>query len=101
MVGTNKGGSISSALFKATGGLFAKLDSDFDVNFQVISYTVGANGGQFQKYETASNEGARWTGNAKAIIDRATPGSSIFFDQIKVKGPDGPRDIPAIVFQLK
>ncbi|MEO5998933.1 MAG: GldM family protein [Chitinophagaceae bacterium] len=101
MVGTNKGGGISAALFKATGGLFAKLDSDFDVQFQVVSYTVGANGGQFQKYENAPNTGARWTGQAAAIINRATPGSSIFFDQIKVKGPDGMRDIPAIIFQLK
>jgi gliding motility-associated protein GldM len=101
MVGANKGGSISTALLKATGGLFAKLDSDFDVQFQVISYTIGANGGQFQKYESATNTGARWTGAAATIIQRATPGSSIFFDQIKVKGPDGIRDIPAIIFQLK
>ncbi len=101
MVGANKGGGISSAQFKATGGLFAKLDSDFDVTFQVVSYNIGANGGSFQKYEQAGNDGARWTGQAAAIIQRASPGSSIFFDQIKVKGPDGIRDIPAIVFQLK
>lgn len=103
MVGANKGGSISTAQFKATGGLFAKLgqDSDFDVTFQVVSYSIGANGGSFQKYEQSSNEGARWSGSAASIIQKATPGSSIFFDQIKVKGPDGVRDIPAIVFQLK
>ena len=41
------------------------------------------------------------TGQAATIINRATPGSSIFFDQIKVKGPDGVRDIPAVIFQLK
>lgn len=101
MVGANKGGGISSAQFKATGGLFAKLDSDFDVTFQVVSYNIGANGGSFQKYEQASNSGARWTGTAADVIKRASPGSSIFFDQIKVKGPDGIRDIPPIVFQLK
>jgi hypothetical protein len=101
MVGANKGGPISAALFKATQGLFAKLDSDFDVQFQVIGYNVGANGGSFQTYQTASNEGARWTGNAASIINKATPGSSIFFDQIKVKGPDGVREIPPIIFQLK
>jgi hypothetical protein len=101
MVGANKGGPISAALFKATQGLFAKLDSDFDVQFQVVSYNVGANGGSFQTYQTSSNEGARWTGNAAAIINKATPGSSIFFDQIKVKGPDGMREIPPIIFQLK
>jgi gliding motility-associated protein GldM len=101
MVGANKGGPISAALFKATQGLFAKLDSDFDVQFQVVSYNVGANGGSFQTYQTSSNDGARWTGNAAAIINKATPGSSIFFDQIKVKGPDGMREIPPIIFQLK
>ena len=101
MVGANKGGPISAALFKATQGLFAKLDSDFDVQFQVISYNVGANGGSFQTYQTSSNDGARWTGNAAGIINKATPGSSIFFDQIKVKGPDGVREIPPIIFQLK
>lgn len=101
MVGSNKGGGISTALLKATQGLFAKLDSDFDVQFQVISYRVGANGGSFQTYQEQNNEGARWTGNAASIINRATPGSSIFFDNIKVKGPDGIRDIPPIIFQLK
>ena len=101
MVGSNKGGAISTALLKATQGLFAKLDSDFDVQFQVISYRVGANGGSFQTYQEQNNEGARWTGNAASIINRATPGSSVFFDNIKVKGPDGIRDIPPIIFQLK
>ncbi|MEJ7769286.1 MAG: gliding motility protein GldM [Chitinophagaceae bacterium] len=101
MVGSNKGGAISTALLKATQGLFAKLDSDFDVQFQVISYRVGANGGSFQTYQEQNNEGARWTGNAASVINRATPGSSIFFDNIKVKGPDGVRDIPPIIFQLK
>lgn len=101
MVGSNKGGAISTALLKATQGLFAKLESDFDVQFQVISYRVGANGGTFQTYQEQNNEGARWTGSAANIINKATPGSSIFFDNIKVKGPDGIRDIPPIIFQLK
>jgi hypothetical protein len=101
MILGNKGGGISTAQFKATGGLFAKLDSDFDVTFTVVSYVVGANGGPFQNYQQAPNDGARWTGNALAFIQRATPGPTVFFDQIKVKGTDGLRDIPPVIFQLK
>jgi gliding motility-associated protein GldM len=103
MVGTNKGGSISSALFKAQGGMFARLlESEFDVKFEVVSYQLGANGGAFGTYQFAANEGPRWTGKAADIVTRATPGSSIFFDQIRVKGPDGKvRELPGIFFNLK
>jgi hypothetical protein len=103
MVGGSKGGSFSSANFKAQGGLVARLmESDFEAPYQVVSYTLGANGGPFQTYQQASNDGARWTGNAASIVSRSTPGTSVFFDQIKVKGPDGVlREIPPIIFQLK
>ena len=103
MVGPSKGGSISAATFKAQGGMIARLlDSDFDAPFQVVGYVLGANGGPFQTYQQAPNDGARWSGNAASIVQRAAPGASVFFDQIKVKGPDGQtREIPPIIFQLK
>ena len=102
-VGGNKGGRISAASFKAQGGVIAKLmDSEFDAAFQVVSYTVGANGGNFGVYRTASNEGARWTGNAASIITQAGPGTSVFFDNVRVKGPDGVvRDLGTVAFQLQ
>jgi gliding motility-associated protein GldM len=103
MVGSNKGGTMSTAQFKASGGLIARLlDSDFDAGFQVVSYTLGANGGPFQTYQQAANDGARWTGGAAGIVTRSAPGASVFFDEIRVKGPDGIiRTIPPIIFQLK
>lgn len=103
MVGPSKGGAISAAQFKAMGGIMAKLlDSEFDAPFQVISYKLGANGGAFPTYQEFNNDGPRWGGNAKSAVDRATPGSSIFFDQIRVKGPDGKiRELPGIYFNLK
>jgi hypothetical protein len=61
MVGGSKGGSFSTANFKAQGGLIARLmDSDFDAQFKVISYNLSANGGSFQTYQSAQNQGARW-----------------------------------------
>jgi hypothetical protein len=103
MVGGNKGGGMSSAQFKVQGGLIAKLlDSDFDAPYQVLGYTVGANGGSVSVYREVANEGARWGAAADALIKQAGPGSSIFFDKIKVKGPDGlVRELPGIFFNLK
>jgi gliding motility-associated protein GldM len=102
-IGTKKGGAISSAEFKAIGGLIARLeDSDFEAPFKVVSYKLGAEGGGISGYTEASNDGNRWSGNAAGIVSRATPGTHIFFDQIRVVGPDGKqREIQPMVFSLK
>ena len=103
MVGGKKGGPIGAAEFKVQGGIIAKLlDSDFEAPFQVLSYKVGANGGNISVYREVANEGARWGSGADALIKQAGPGSSIFFDQIRVKGPDGKvRELPGIYFNLR
>ena len=100
-VGNKRGGSMSAAEFKAQGGIIAKLESDFDAPFKVISYKVGAMGGPIHLYEQQSNTGSLWDGAAKKIIQRAGPGTAVFFDQIKVMGPDGERDLPQMSFNLK
>jgi gliding motility-associated protein GldM len=102
-IGSKKGGAISSAEFKAIGGLIARLeDSDFEAPYKVVSYKIGAEGGGISSYTEASNDGNRWSGNAAGIVGRATPGTHIFFDQIRVVGPDGKqREITPMVFSLK
>ena len=102
-IGSKKGGSISSAEFKAIGGLIARLeDSDFEAPFKVVSYKLGAIGGSVSQYTEANNEGNRWSGTAQAIVQRSSPGTNIFFDQIRVVGPDGKaREIQPMVFSLK
>jgi GldM C-terminal domain. len=102
-IGSKKGGAISSAEFKAIGGLIARLeDSDFEAPFKVISYKLGAIGGSISQYTEAGNEGNRWSGSAASIVQRSTPGTNIFFDQIRVVGPDGKqREIAPMVFSLK
>lgn len=102
-VGTSRGGSISASGFKAQGGLIARLEeSEFDAPFRVVSYKLGASGGAFPVYQEASNEGNRWSGSAANIISRATPGTSVYFDQIRVVGPDGRTvEVPPMVFNLK
>jgi hypothetical protein len=102
-IGSKKGGSISSAEFKAIGGLIARLeDSDFEAPFKVVSYKIGAIGGSISAYAQADNTGNRWSGNAQNLVQRASPGTQIFFDEIRVVGPDGKqREIAPMVFSLK
>jgi len=102
-IGAKKGGAISSAEFKAIGGLLAKLDnSEFQSPFIVVGYKLAALGGGISSYQEAVNEGARWNGQALAIVGRSTPGTNIFFDNVRVKGKDGRiRELPPMVFNLK
>jgi gliding motility-associated protein GldM len=102
-IGSKKSGSISSAEIKAIGAVIAKLeDSDFEAPFRVVSYKIGAVGGPIQLYQEFPNEGNRWNGQAASLISRCGPGSRVFFDQIKVVGPDGRnREIPGMNFTLK
>lgn len=102
-VGSKRGGAIPAADFKVQGGLIARLlESDFEAAFKVVSYQVGAIGGKYPVYQFANNDGNRWQGNAKKIIDDATPGTTIFFDQIRVVGPDGsPVELPMMSFNLR
>jgi gliding motility-associated protein GldM len=102
-VANKRGGPIPAGDLKAQGGIIARLlDSDFEAAFRVTSYNVGAVGGKYPVYQIAANDGNRWSGNAATIINNATPGTSIFFDNIKVVGPDGrTRDLPQMSFNLK
>lgn len=102
-IGGKRGGPMPAGDLKAQGGLIARLlDSDFEAAFRVVSYNIGAVGGKYPVYQTSPNEGNRWSGGAATIINNATPGTSIFFDNIKVVGPDGrTRDLPQMSFNLK
>jgi hypothetical protein len=75
-------------------------DSEFDAPFQVLSYTLAGNGAGFQQYTPVQINGTQWGGNA--VISQCKPGSTIFIDDIMVKGPDGrSRKLPSIAFQLQ
>jgi len=102
-VGTKEGGIMSAAEFRANGALLARLqNSEFQSAFQVVSYKIGALGGNINQYQEAPNDGPRWTGGAAAIVAKASPGTNVFFTEIHVKGKDGRiRELPPMVFNLK
>jgi hypothetical protein len=101
-VGQQSGGKIQAAQFKAMGGVRAALkDSDFDAPFTVQSYTIAGNGAGFEFYTPVNVNGARWDA-ANTMLQKARPGSTIFIDDIIVRGPDGKnRKLPSIAFQLQ
>ena len=103
VISEKKGGAIAAAEFKAQGGLIAKLlESDFDARFQVMSYRLGAYGGSIASPLDFQNNGPRWSGDAANLVNRASPGTKMYFDDIRVKGPDGrERQLPSIFFTLR
>jgi hypothetical protein len=94
---------MSSAEFKAIGGLQARLEnSDFESPFKVVSYKLAGIGGNIPQYQESNNEGNRWSGGAAAIVAKASPGTNILFNEIRVVGRDGrTRELPPMVFTLK
>ncbi|HMP91317.1 MAG TPA: gliding motility protein GldM [Phnomibacter sp.] len=101
LVGSMSGGKMPAAQFKAMGGLRAQLkDSEFEYPFAVVSYTMAGNGAGFPGYTPATVNGAQWGNNA--VISQCKPGSTVFFDDIIVRGPGGKtRKLPSIAFQLQ
>ncbi|MEO7312623.1 MAG: gliding motility protein GldM [Chitinophagaceae bacterium] len=99
LVGTLKTGLVSAAQFRAMGGVRAVLEnSDFEANFSVQGYTVGANCGG--TYNEATVNGAQWGGNA--VIASLKPGCLVWISNIRAVGPDQkPRKINDLTFRLQ
>lgn len=74
---------------------FARADLeafDFDLKFNVVSATVYFSGAGFPNVATAQLNGGNLSG-LSALMQRAGPGSTVTFDNIKVSGPDGTRSV--------
>jgi gliding motility-associated protein GldM len=100
-VGPNQGGRVQSVIFKNQQFCRADLENfDFDARFVVISATVYFSGANFSSVQTATITGGSLAGISSQLA-RCIPGTSITFDNVKVKGPDGTeRTIPGPGFIL-
>lgn len=84
----SKGGGMPLAQVKVGPGLNCILENfDFDLKFNITSFTVGANIGG--NYMEANCSGNAFNSQAKDILARLKTNSKLFFDNIKAKGPDG------------
>jgi gliding motility-associated protein GldM len=100
-VGLSRGPSMKAAEFKVQGGLRADLE-DFvfeGVKYDVISYRVGIQHGS--EYVEESANSAYFPSAAMPAIRSLRPGDQVFFDNVRVKGPDGKvRDMSNINFKI-
>jgi gliding motility-associated protein GldM len=100
-VGPSSGGRMQSVVFKNQQFCRADLENfDFDARFNVVSATVYFSGANFPSVQPATITGGSLAG-LSAQLAKCIPGTSITFDNVKVKGPDGEvRSIPGPGFIL-
>jgi len=83
------GTRMTAGSFKNQQYCRADLENfDFDAKFSVVSATVYFSGANFANVQTAPLSGNNLA-PLNALIQRAGPGTSVTFDNVKVQGPDG------------
>ncbi len=95
--------SMNNGTFRAQGGIAAVLlNFDFDAKCDVVGFEVTYLPKR-QDPITAQNGGARWSGSVGDMIQKAKPGDSYFFDDVKCKCPGDAvaRNIGGLAFKIK
>ena len=97
----NTASTISKDSLIAAGKLTVSLDDfAFDAKFEIKSYNVSAliNG---YNYEVL-NIGSNFSAETLKLITKLKSGQKLYFENIKVKGPDGnTRFIESITYKIK
>ncbi len=99
----HKSGSMPNGEFKAQGGIAAVLENfDFDVRCTVAGFKAVYLAKRQDPVEYA-NAGAKWGGDVQGIINKARPGDTYFFDDIKVNCPGDAagRNLGGLSFKIK
>jgi hypothetical protein len=92
---------VSKAEVMGIQGVLAKLENfDFDLKFEVISFDLSMN--LKGSFVTESSQSNRLSPNMQSLIKSAGTGTKIYFENVKVKGPDGTvRKIPGVNLKVK
>jgi len=101
-VGGKAGGSVAKNWLAAQTGVAAVLDNfDFDLRFNVTSFTVSAmlKGGFL---EDAKANGPAFTAQQQQLIRQVSAGKKIYIEDVEVRGPDGTvRNLGSITFKVQ
>lgn len=101
-VGMNKSGYMKASEFKVQGGLRADLENfEFEgVKYDVVGYRIGIDA-KGKDYAEGDANSAYFPSTIQASVRSLKPGDQVYFDNVKVKGPDGRvRDMGNISFKL-
>lgn len=97
---SSKDTKITVGDLRAGNAVAARLDdSDFDAPFSVVSFEMTVYIGGAPASFTAS--GGTLTSEMKSTLTKVKPGQRVYFESVKVKGPDGrTRSIPGLSFKI-
>lgn len=95
--------SMGNGEFKAQGGIAAILENfDFEAKCDIVGFETTYLPKR-QDPISKTNGGARWNSEVGAMIEKAKPGDSYFFDDIKCKCPGdiAARNIGGLAFKIR
>jgi gliding motility-associated protein GldM len=100
-IGGQNGGVIQKNALVAIGKVQAVMENfDFDLRFDIESYTVSTTVGGFEQEE--KGRGANFNPKQIDLIRNVKPGRKVYFEDIKAKGPDGTiRNLGSITFKIQ
>lgn len=99
-----KSGAMGNGEFKAQGGIGAVLENfDFDAKCDVVGFTCTYLAKRADPSPDTPNAGARFGGTVAEMVQKAKPGDTYFFDDIKVKCPGDniPRNLGGLSFKIR
>lgn len=99
----HKSKQMANGEFKAQGGIAAVLENfDFEAKCDVVGFKVGYLKKRQDPVEK-TNSGARWGSDVAELINKAAPGDTYFFDEIKARCPGdaASRELGSLVFKIK
>jgi gliding motility-associated protein GldM len=94
------GGKIDKATLSAQVAVQADMENfDFDLKFRVTEFAVSALVKGFTQTKLARSSAI--TAEQKSLISGLSKGAKVYFEEIKVVGPDGSsRELPAMAFTI-
>ncbi len=101
-VANKAGGNITAGELKVQKGIAAVLEGfDFDAKFRVVSFDM-VYAARRADLAIARGNGPAFNGQMSGYLGRVKPGDLVYFENIKVRGPDGQtRPIPGITFRVR
>ncbi len=95
-IANTDGGPVAKSMLLASKAIIPKMpeDFDFDLNFEITSFTfVGVRGGDIVEDQANNN---RLTSKMVSFIEGSKKGQRIWLENIMAKGPDGTRKLGTI-----
>lgn len=95
-IANTDGGPVPKSMLLASKAIIPKMpeDFDFDLNFEITSFTfVGVRGGDIVEDQANNN---RLTSKMVSFIEGSKKGQRIWLENIMAKGPDGTRKLGTI-----